>query len=194
MSANTLAVMRACEGCRKRKIKCDAATTNQWPCASCVRLKQNCIPPTFNYDRVNGGGSHASGLERVLDFDNSDGSGEDEYNNFASGPQVFDVHNPQEHMHMSQVPYSAGLQQFSTPPYSDKAFSQHEFGYEDLSSITQHVPNPSYRGHTSFDPPHSAPLHPANSTIWNNDQYSSTELSDVLGELKIHENGVGMYL
>ena len=37
-SPPSLAVMRACEGCRKRKIKCDAATTNQWPCGSCVRL------------------------------------------------------------------------------------------------------------------------------------------------------------
>ena len=33
--------MRACEGCRRRKIKCDATTTNQWPCASCVRQKCN---------------------------------------------------------------------------------------------------------------------------------------------------------
>jgi hypothetical protein len=37
--------MRACEGCRRRKIKCDAATTNAWPCAACIRLKLNCVPP-----------------------------------------------------------------------------------------------------------------------------------------------------
>jgi len=43
-------VMRACEGCRRRKIKCDAATTNTWPCASCVRLKLSCLPPTLNFD------------------------------------------------------------------------------------------------------------------------------------------------
>jgi len=184
--------MRACEGCRRRKIKCDAATTSQWPCASCVRLKQNCIPPTLNYGRVHDDGGHASGLERVLDVDNSDGSGDDEYNDFASGSQAFELQNPQEHMHMSQVPYSAGLQQFSTPPYSDKAFSQHEFGYDDMSSILQHVPNPSHGDHTSFEPPQGAPLHPANCAIWNSDQYTPAELSDVLGELKIHENGVGM--
>src|SRR6201985_4007523 len=40
-----LKVMRACEGCRRRKIKCDSATTNTWPCAACVRLKLHCVRP-----------------------------------------------------------------------------------------------------------------------------------------------------
>jgi hypothetical protein len=44
-----LKVMRACEGCRKRKIKCDAATTNTWPCSACVRLKLTCVRPN-GYD------------------------------------------------------------------------------------------------------------------------------------------------
>lgn len=38
--------MRACEGCRRRKIKCDAATTNTWPCSACTRLRLQCVPPT----------------------------------------------------------------------------------------------------------------------------------------------------
>lgn len=42
--------MRACEGCRKRKIKCDAATTNSWPCSACARLKIDCIPPSLSFD------------------------------------------------------------------------------------------------------------------------------------------------
>src|SRR5436190_21126398 len=42
--------MRACSGCRKRKIKCDAATTNTWPCSACTRLKLVCIPPTIGQD------------------------------------------------------------------------------------------------------------------------------------------------
>lgn len=185
--------MRACEGCRKRKIKCDAATTNQWPCGSCTRLKQNCIPPTLSQDRVHGGGGHISGLERVLDFDNSEGSGDDEYGNMPGGPQIFDMQTPREHMNMSQGPYSAGLAQYHTPPYSDKAFSQHEFTYDDVHSIPLNLHGTSYRDHGSFDPPHSAPLVSANGGTWNNDPYSTTDLSDVLGELKINESGVGMY-
>ncbi|KAL3958407.1 hypothetical protein ACCO45_006569 [Purpureocillium lilacinum] len=44
-----LKVMRACEGCRRRKIKCDAATTNTWPCSACIRLKLHCVRPN-GYD------------------------------------------------------------------------------------------------------------------------------------------------
>ena len=185
--------MRACEGCRKRKIKCDAATTNQWPCGSCVRLKQTCVPPTLNYDRVNGAGNHISGLERVLDFDNSDGSGDDDYSNFAVGPQVFELQTSQDHIQASQGPYTNGIPPFNTPPYSDKAFSQHEFGYDDVAPIPLSVSDSSFHNHGSFDPPLSAALHPTNGPIWHTDSYSTTELSDVLGDLKINENGVGMY-
>lgn len=43
--------MRACDGCRKRKIKCDGAVQNgPWPCGACVRLKLKCIPPTLDQD------------------------------------------------------------------------------------------------------------------------------------------------
>ncbi len=41
--------MRACEGCRRRKIKCDAATTNTWPCSACIRLRLHCVRPN-GYD------------------------------------------------------------------------------------------------------------------------------------------------
>ncbi|KAF1808719.1 hypothetical protein P152DRAFT_212646 [Eremomyces bilateralis CBS 781.70] len=54
--------MRACEGCRRRKIKCDAATTNSWPCAACTRLKLTCIPPTVSYENDSGPGLHTFDL------------------------------------------------------------------------------------------------------------------------------------
>ena len=183
--------MRACEGCRKRKIKCDAATTNQWPCGSCVRLKQNCIPPTLNHDRAHGGGAHISGLERVLDFDHSDGSGDDDYSSLPGGSQIFDMHTPPDHIQMSQGPYSAGLAQYHTPPYSDKAYSQQDFAYDDISALALPVTDVSYRDQNAFDISQNTPLPVINNTIWSNEAYSTTELSDVLGELKIHENGVG---
>lgn len=50
--------MRACEGCRRRKIKCDAATNNSWPCAACVRLKLQCVRPV-GYD----GGTDGQGFD-----------------------------------------------------------------------------------------------------------------------------------
>ena len=46
-----LKVMRACDGCRKRKIRCDGALQNgPWPCGACQRLKLKCIPPTLDGD------------------------------------------------------------------------------------------------------------------------------------------------
>ena len=43
-------VIRACEMCRKRKIKCDSANTNTWPCAPCVRNQLKCQPPQPSSD------------------------------------------------------------------------------------------------------------------------------------------------
>jgi hypothetical protein len=40
--------MRACEGCRRRKIKCDAAPTSTWPCSACIRLKLHGVPPSID--------------------------------------------------------------------------------------------------------------------------------------------------
>ena len=182
--------MRACEGCRKRKIKCDAATTNQWPCGSCVRLKQNCVPPTLS-DRAHGVGSHLSGLERVLDFDHSDGSGDDDYSSLPGGSQIFDMQTPPDHVQMSQGPFSAGIAQYHTPPYSDKAYGQQDFTFDDISALNLPGAGTSYRDQKAFDFAQSTPLHATHNT-WSSDSYSTTELSDVLGELKIDENGVGM--
>ncbi|KAG7008227.1 hypothetical protein G7Y79_00006g018470 [Physcia stellaris] len=59
-----LKAMRACEHCRRRKIKCDAATTNEWPCAACVRLKLYCVPSTETF---NGTHDTESGWEPLFD-------------------------------------------------------------------------------------------------------------------------------
>lgn len=67
--------MRACEGCRRRKIKCDAATTNTWPCSACKRLKLQCVPPTMNYDK----GFQSQTIDFGDDLDGHSSGGEDDY-------------------------------------------------------------------------------------------------------------------
>lgn len=183
--------MRACEGCRRRKIKCDSATTNQWPCAACVRLKLHCVPPTVNYERTHSNGGRLTGLESVLDFDTSNGSGEEDYHPQTSAHQYYDgVPNPQDMQH-SHGSFN-GMGAFHTPPYSDRAPSLNESFYDD-------VPRMNIRPEQSFHEPSSyAQVNGAavptglNGSVWTTEQFSAAELSDVLGELKINENGEGM--
>lgn len=180
--------MRACEGCRRRKIKCDAATTNAWPCAACVRLKLHCVPPTVNYDRSHSTPSHVSGLEGVLDFDTSSHSGDEDYRHqpATSAPQGFNLNNPSGVVHPPNS-FSDGLHVFQTPPYSERAWSQESYSYGQVPGLGESVQEPY-----QFGPSNVVSLAPVEGVpSWSTEQYSVADLSSVLGELKIDEDGVG---
>lgn len=181
--------MRACEGCRRRKIKCDAATTNAWPCAACVRLKLHCVPPTVNYDRTHSAPGHVSGLESVLDFDNSSHSGDEDYRHqtSASAPRGLQSNGSNGAMN-SRGPFRNGLNMFHTPPYSESALSQDDFSYGMVPAL-----DGSFQGTHPYGPSTGISFGPINGIpTWSNEQYSVADLSSVLGELKIDEDGVGM--
>ncbi|KAL8732632.1 MAG: hypothetical protein Q9166_002607 [cf. Caloplaca sp. 2 TL-2023] len=194
-----LKVMRACEGCRRRKIKCDAATTNSWPCAACVRLKLQCVPPSLNYDRVHGGGGSFSGLEGVLDFDHSSASGEDEhYGQPGEATQFYDFGHPNDSMHNPQLAYGHNMESFTTSANTERHPSQPDFGYDPAVSLPLTLPE-TYQNPTAFQainvaPPPPRPPLSRNDTNWTNDQRSAADLCDVLGELSIKENGVALYI
>lgn len=182
--------MRACEGCRRRKIKCDAATTNAWPCGACVRLKQNCVPPTFSYDQNQVVNSNMSGFERVLDFENS--SGDDEYTQHQSATQAFELDSSIGHQQSRSGPYRDGLGVFQTPPYSERDLSHQDLSYDCITRVPVHVEGP-FRDQASFDGSLGSTLTASeSSSVWN-EQYSAAGLSSMLGELKIDESGVGMF-
>lgn len=184
-------VMRACEGCRRRKIKCDAATTNQWPCAACLRLKQHCVPPTVNYDRSHGGSGHLSGLERVLDFDNGTGT-DDDFHNTTTDPSYYDLRNPHDQLGEHQLTFSDNLGAFQTPPYSERAPSLHDYSsYEEVPTIQ--LRSDSFTQPSSFNVPNAQTHLGHGRPTWSDDQYNTVELADVLGELKIHESGEGTW-
>lgn len=184
--------MRACEGCRRRKIKCDAATTNTWPCSACVRLKLHCVPPMVQYDRdftPNQGvlEQSANGGEYR---DDSSGSGDDEYSQHSqlgqrkritAGPAY--VHRPDYRQisppeHTS--PTSNGMQ-YSHLPQQSSAVE----GLEHNMSTLQQFHN------VAAYSPHSNVRH--NDQWVNDDGYSTAaaNVSGVLEQLKIDDSGVG---
>ncbi|KAL9003934.1 MAG: hypothetical protein Q9188_003228 [Gyalolechia gomerana] len=191
-----LKVMKACEGCRRRKIKCDAATTNTWPCAACVRLKSQCVPPSLNYDRVPGGGGAYTGLEGVLDFDHSSASGDDEhYVQHGEATHLYDFVNHNDSLQNPQLAYGHGLTNFSTPPNTGRDLNQPEFNYDVVTSLPMTFPE-TYQNPTAFQAANAASPPPLlrEDSNWSADQRTAAELSDVLGELSIKENGVALYI
>ncbi|KAL9599668.1 MAG: hypothetical protein Q9219_003656 [cf. Caloplaca sp. 3 TL-2023] len=185
--------MRACEGCRRRKIKCDAATTNTWPCAACVRLKLQCVPPSLNYDRSHGGGGTYSGLEGVLDFDHSSASGDDEqYNQNGEASQFYDFGNPNDTLQNHPISFGHGMPDYSTAVRNS---NQPDFNYDPITSMPMTFPE-TYQNPTAFQPVNIPPAPPLirEDSNWSTDQKTAAELSEVLGELNIKENGVALYI
>jgi hypothetical protein len=178
--------MRACEGCRRRKIKCDAATTNTWPCSACIRLKLQCIPPTVNYD-----GSQSQGFEQERP---DSGSGDDEYHN----------HLPlQQHLQAAQKSSQQNYPQ--QMQYSDHSNSYQPLNYAPSSTGQQAIQFASINGTAIMDnhfptqsafpmPPTQQSLqpqqHPHSPDLYQ-DQYGQQDLADYLGDLKMDESGTG---
>ncbi|EUC37413.1 hypothetical protein COCCADRAFT_85714 [Bipolaris zeicola 26-R-13] len=182
-----LKVMRACEGCRRRKIKCDAATTNAWPCAACIRLKLNCVPPTVSYDK-DYNGSQTFDLEpKPLEYA-SDVPSQHEFQRQPSMTQAMPHQMP-----LSMAGAAQGMYQPS--PYVDQQ-SQDQCHYQPLSqpqvvqqtmgyAPQQPYPQASSAPPTILTPPESEPH-------WRSDSASS--LSEALGELKIDHTAVAPYI
>lgn len=177
--------MRACEGCRRRKIKCDAATTNAWPCAACIRLKLNCVPPTVSYDK-DFNGSQTFELDTKLDY----------------AQDVPSQHDYQRHPSLSHVMPHQMTPALSTPvsamyqpsPYVDQQ-SQESIHYQAMPQSQVVQPNMNYSAQqTPYSQPPSAPpamtmTPPESEPNWRGDNVGN--LTDALGELKIDHTAVG---
>lgn len=177
-----LKVMRACEGCRRRKIKCDAATTNTWPCAACKRLKLPCVPP-------------AGGLD-------CDQNGNDDPN-MAQQPDK-SVHQP---IPGAYDPYA----QFQGPPVQnvtnfssdDMIHATHQGFLQDAYHFVppHHLPNVQTMNDSytqrfgSLEASESGVMSQhSRASPKTPDNHTAETLSEQLGELRIGENGVAPYL
>ncbi|QQK45521.1 Zn(2)-C6 fungal-type DNA-binding domain [Penicillium digitatum] len=178
-----LKVMRACNGCRKRKIKCDAATTNTWPCSACTRLKLVCVPPTIGQDGdFLPDGQGESTLETAGPANVAEGS-----RTFPLAPAFKGNSQPT----MNTIPPYDQMSMYSqfVPPQVQPSI------YNDLQSPQIAISHQTFQQPQMFPGPQTPSMRSSDRNVYvDNDQSTAENLSDVLGELKIDESGIAPYI
>lgn len=185
--------MRACEGCRRRKIKCDAATTNTWPCSACIRLKLHCVPPTVNYDRDFS--SSTQGFEVERGEYESAGSGDDDYHHQMSMQHhLVAAHKSVPPIYTQQLSYVEHVGVYQPVTYGDPT-SNHQ---ANLTYSSMHTPVSVLDQHQHYPPQPVFPTpplqhhsHDDSLEHYEQDQYGQQNLADLLGELRMNEAGTG---
>jgi hypothetical protein len=185
--------MRACEGCRRRKIKCDAATTNTWPCAACVRLKLHCVRPN-GYD----GAAEPQVYEppQQSQFEASPQAQESYRQPLPLHEQLQQQPPPQQQPLLAHASKSASI--YTQPTYQNPAALYHPVQYTEPQTVTHnlhytgvHPPDQRYPSQPSFPTP---PMHhasqPESPEAFQSD-YAQQDLADLLGSLKVNEIGTG---
>lgn len=176
-----LKVMRACEGCRRRKIKCDAATTNTWPCAACKRLKLPCVPPAGGLDFDQNGIEDNDITQQSVKASSQPLSvAHDPYGDYQQGPPVQNIAN------YSHDELDASHQTFLHNSYQYMPQQLAESNQLGNAYLQQFTPLEGPDVNVMSQQPISSPRTPENQT--------AESLSEQLGELRIGENGVAPYL
>jgi hypothetical protein len=184
--------MRACNGCRKRKIKCDAATTNTWPCSACTRLKLVCVPPAIGQDGDTFyPGQDGTDVNGYLDVSTSQGS----LPHPLSGPPDLISEPPAVITHFSSFGNGTNIySSYIQPPHNPSALYDDNRAVLYNETTAPHIsvthPYPQVFPHTA-DP---SLISTNDSPIGVEQDLPSTaeDLSEALGELKIDESGIGM--
>lgn len=171
--------MRACEGCRRRKIKCDAATTNTWPCSACIRLKLHCVRPN-GYD----------GAADPTPYEAMDVA---QFQAMTMQQQQQHMHSPTRATHQyQQGAYPDGSAAYQTMSY-DASQQQPNMNYANVPPVSMEQ---SYTGQNVFPTPPMQPgSRPEDSSpeaYSSPDSYQQQDLADLLGTLKVDETGAGM--
>ncbi|KAJ9668940.1 hypothetical protein H2201_000766 [Coniosporium apollinis] len=184
-----LKVMRACEGCRRRKIKCDAATTNSWPCAACIRLKLNCVPPTVSYEKDPAPGTHTFELDTTVYDDPGTGVVQD----YQVAQESLHHMNEEFHPSISQVvEQSYG---YHTTGYNDLPAHHNAIPYGNMALPSTSAPEMHYQSQPVYTGP---PAHRSGSAAtgdeaWRSDAHTAS-LTRAMGDLEIGHTAVAPYI
>ena len=184
-------VMRACGACRRRKIKCDAATTNIWPCGPCLKQQLECVPPTADNE-----GSNDNEYIAPQPIDAAPQRSKQQvnayydistYENPASSSTVYQPQQPRHHEVSIDYASDPGVPNWGQP-------SVERYAHDNASTaamLTGH--SAEYQTRPSWQPP---PLTKAESVAsdasWNLSQ-ADPDFISALGDLKISEDAVGEY-
>ncbi len=187
-----LKVMRACEGCRRRKIKCDSATTNTWPCAACVRLKLHCVPPVGGLEGDAGDIASTDSIEEPLgphSFSTPSVAPGQQSQNYAPSLPAFQLDQGDGYAYDT---YAADYQK---PSFHINAKSYDNF-YPDAHQYAGTIHDPYQNssqtyGHPQDDEKVIRQERAESSPI---DQFTAEDLMDHLGQLKINDAGVAGYI
>jgi Fungal Zn(2)-Cys(6) binuclear cluster domain len=185
--------MRACEGCRRRKIKCDAASTNTWPCSACTRLKLHCIPPTGGNDRDYAGTGSLTKSEEPVEYSIS-------HTHCVNAVQS-QSHPSHQYSNLAITPLTEPIGQYAQPnvPYQLSSYSYSPDGIREQYLVHHQAsfptPNPRIQGPHPYYPHQTPAQVRQNSSISTSESEHTVaeDLSEALGELTIAETGIGKF-
>ena len=142
----------------------------------------------MSYERDGNNQNAKFGRPGVIDFDNSSGSGDEDYMFGQPNELSWDMQTS-PNVQIPPQSYGQGVGSYSTPPYSAPV-NQQEFTINDIPQFSIHDSNAAYEDHATFDGS-QPPALPRSDSTWSGEQYTSSDLSDMLGDLKINVTGVG---
>ncbi|SPQ18331.1 be58ca52-ac8b-4225-b3c4-c3ec358facfd [Thermothielavioides terrestris] len=186
-----LKVMRACEGCRRRKIKCDAATTNTWPCSACIRLKLHCVRPN----------GLDSGDSQVYEPSQPQFEAAQIPDSFRQQLPLQDqqllAHAPKQGaLYPPQTSYQDAAGLYHSVQYTESQPVPHELQYAPVPHQPVGVVDQHYTTQTSAfpTPPLQHAPQPDSPEDTFQSEYAQQDLADLLGSLKVDEAGTAPYL
>ena len=183
-------VMRACEGCRRRKIKCDAATTNTWPCSACVRLKLTCVPPTASYEREESNGGQEFDMSNNTTFDVLEPGANETYPDQASLAATLAEPLPAVPLGSSSPDGFNHFDMYQSSSYLDRPLDPNSLDYGKLSSTGTSLPTMGSTLQNHYSHSSASAMSEPDMSLSSDPNVSG--LADALNELQIVYTGVRM--